>query len=442
MMAEKIIEKMFFSYHGEAMKNGHAADQSWYHASAKPWTAQPVLSGAHRADIVVVGGGYTGLTAALDLAERGYQVVLLEAHQIGWGASGRNGGQVIGGFSPDRSTIEKNLGRLHADQLAALSDDALALLKDRIARHRIDCDLRWGFINAAEKPRQVRECRHLAEQDAIPGGLFLDRSQMAVRVGSEHYQGGFFDPNSGHLHPLDYARGLGRAAITAGVSIFEHSAVVNYHAENNQVTVTTAQGEVTATNLILAGNAYIKGVAPRIEPFIMPIGTHIIATAPLSVDLAARIMPDRPAVCDMNFVLNYFRLSADRRLLFGGRVSYSGFEMPHVTDLMRKTMVKIFPDLADVPVDHSWGGLVDISLNRLPHLGQLEKNVFFAQGFSGHGVVLTGMAGRVLADAVAGQLERFDVFSRIRHQPFPGGRLFRKPSLVLAMLWYRLRDLL
>ena len=392
----------------------------------------------HDADVVVVGGGYTGLTAAIDLAERGFSVVLLEARQIGWGASGRNGGQVIGGFARDLDGLDKQ----HTEQLHALSDAAIALLVERVARYQIPCDLRWGFLHAAEKPRHLRECQQMAEAGDIPGGYFLDRQAFAARLGSDYYQGGFFDPSCGHLHPLDYARGLGQAALAAGVKIFENSAVVDYQCEGNQVTVRTAAGRVMAQSLVLAGNALIKGVARTIEPYIMPIGTHIIATAPLPDDLAARIMPGHPAVCDMNFVLNYFRLSADNRLLFGGRVSYSGLEMPHVTALMRQSMVRIFPDLANVPVEYSWGGLVDISLNRLPHLGQIEKNVFFAQGFSGHGVVLTGMAGRVLAEAVAGQMTQFDVFAKIRHMPFPGGRFLRKPALVLAMMWYRLRDLL
>lgn len=425
---------MLISYHQEQT----ATARGWYQESAPALQPLPTLSDSITTDIAIIGAGYTGVSAALDLAARGYQVVVLEAQSVGWGASGRNGGQIIGGFARDITGL---VGADDARSLALIAADAMNLIRARIDQHQIECDLRWGYICAAEKKRQIAECQTIAELTA--DGVFLDRAAMAERLGTDYYLAGCYDPKSGHLHPLKYARGLAQAALGLGVQIYEQSPVVALEqGAQEHVMLKTLHGQITARHVILAGNALLHGIAPQIAPYIMPVGTHIIATEPMPESWAHTILRDQPAVCDLNFVLNYFRKTPDHRLLFGGRVSYSGFEMPHVTALIRQKMVTIFPQLASVGISHSWGGLIDISMNRLPHLGKIGKNIWFAQGFSGHGVVLTGVAGRILAEAIDGQMARFDVMARIPHHPFPGGRLLRKPALVLAMMWYRLRDLI
>lgn len=435
------MKKILFSYMHEA-RHGQSPSvvDSWYQASGGDFAEPGMLEGDVNCDVVIIGGGYTGLSAALELARKGYDTVVLEAHSIGWGASGRNGGQIIGGYARDYDVITRLMGETHALALRGIADDAMALLRQRIDTYHIDCDLKWGYIFAAEKNRQLIECHALAKDH--PAGHFMDQAMITAHLGTDYYRGGFFDPQSGHLHPLKYVRGLARAAIQEGVRLFTRTRVIHWQQEAAGIRIITPEGVVRARHLIMAGNAYLGRVERRIRPFIMPVGTHIIATAPMPPTLAQTILPSQPAVCDMNFVLNYFRKTPDHRLLFGGRVSYSGFELPQVTELIRRKMVDIYPQLATISVDYSWGGLIGITMNRLPHLGRISHNAWYAQGFSGHGVVLTGMAGAILADAIDGQLGRFDIMARIQHRPFPGGSVLRKPSLVMAMMWYRLRDLL
>ncbi|MBP2299256.1 NAD(P)/FAD-dependent oxidoreductase [Azospirillum picis] len=418
---------------------------SWYAASANPQASHPPLEGELSCDVCVVGGGYTGLTAALELAERGYDVVLLEAEHCGWGASGRNGGQIITGYNKPMATIEGWVGKEDAHRLWDFGEEAKAQLADRVERHAIACDLTWGFAFAALKPRHMEDVAAL-EREMRDGYGYdrvrrLDRDGIRTHVASDLYIGGLYDEGSGHLHPLNYALGLARAAAAAGVRIFECSRALAIDS-GAAPRVRTAGGAVTAKHLILAGNAYLGRTVPGLERTIMPVATYMIATEPLGEDRAMALMPTNIAASDMKFSLDYFRRSADHRLLFGGGVSYSGLDAPGLKQAMRQKMLTVFPGLRDVRVDHCWGGHVAITMNRMPHLGRLSPTTLFAHGYSGHGVALAGMAGRVMAEAVAGTAERFDVFARVPHHAFPGGRRFRTPALVLAMMWFRLRDLL
>jgi gamma-glutamylputrescine oxidase len=410
--------------------------------------AQPIrapLQGSVTADVVVLGAGIAGCSTALHLAQRGYRVVVLEARFVGYGASGRSGGQTIFGLAAGQQSLAAQVGKDDAKRLFDLSVEALDLTQSLIREHAIDCDYHPNHIHAAIKARHVDELEQWAHELHHDYGYesprMLDRAALAAHLNSERYLGGLIDPRSGHLHPLKFTQGVARAAEAAGAVIHENSEVLRYE-DGAQVRVHTAQGLVTAQHLVLCGNAYIGQVAPRLARRILGVGTYIIATEPLGEERVRALLPSNAAVADINWILDYFRRSDDHRLLFGGRVSYSSVQPLHLAESMRKRMVRVFPSLADAKVAYAWGGYLDITMSRAPDFGRLAPNVFYLQGFSGHGVTLTGLAGKLVAEAVAGTAERFDVFTRIPHRDFPGGPVFRRPSLVLAMLYYRLRDLL
>jgi gamma-glutamylputrescine oxidase len=416
-----------------------------YYALEDVWTPREPLRGDIRADVAVLGGGIAGCSAALHLAERGYRVVLLEARSIGYGASGRSGGQTIFGLAVGQQKLAAEVGRDDARRLFELSIEALDLTQSLIRVHAIDCDYRPNHVHVAVKPRHVRELhdwsRELREDYGYDSVRLLNRDELQNHVRSARYLAGLLDPRSGHLQPLKYTQGLARAAQAAGAAIHENSEVLRYE-DGAEVRVHTAQGTVRCAHLVLCGNAYIGAVAPSLARRILGVGTYIIATEPIGEERARALLPGNAAVADINWILDYFRRSADHRLLFGGRVSYSSVQPPRLAESMRQRMARVFPGLADVKVAQAWGGYLDITLSRAPNFGKLAPNVYYLQGFSGHGVALAGLAGKLSAEAIAGTAERFDVFARIPHRDFPGGPLFRRPSLVLAMLYYRLRDLL
>ena len=417
---------------------------SWYAASAEPLPSQPALAGDIDADVCILGAGYVGLSTALELAEAGYRVVVLEAERIGWGASGRNGGQVLPGFGCGEAKLAALVGRDDARKLFDWSCEGVRLIHERRERHGIDCDWRQGHTTVAIKPRQVVELQtwqRELENDYDYPMQWWDREQLRAQLDSQRYLGGLYDANAGHLHPLKYALGLGRAALAAGVRIFEHSPVLRM-THGTKPVLHTGHGTVRCDFAVLAGNALVKGIAPELDRKIMPVGTYIAATVPLGAERAQALIRNDMAVADCNWALDYFRLSSDHRLLFGGRASYSNFQPPNLGWVMTRRMRKVFPQLADIGFDHVWGGTIDISFNRAPHWGRIGANVYFAQGFSGHGVAATNLAGRIIAEAIRGQNERLDVFARIAHHDFPGGRTFRTPMLVAAMAWYKLRDAL
>jgi gamma-glutamylputrescine oxidase len=424
-------------------------EKSYYEASVTRPSPSPPLAERLITDVCVVGGGYAGLSAALELAERGYSVILLEAQRIGWGASGRNGGQAIVGFGSDgESSIEKQFSATDARRAWDISVEGLQLLRERIDRYAIECDYTPGYMSAAAKASKARALKawvqHVMHAYDYPL-QWIEPADLGHWIASERFHSAAFDPNSGHLHPLKYCLGLAAAARAAGVQIFENSAVYLVDRGSNPV-VKTAQGEVMCRYLVLAGNVYLgeygDAVAPEMTARIMPVGTYIIATEPMGKERADALMPRRPAVSDTNFVLDYFRLSADHRLLFGTGDSYSATTPRNLVARVRRQMLEVFPQLADLSIHHAWGGFVDITMNKAPNFGRLGSNIYYLQGFSGHGLVLTGIAGKLVAETIAGQAERFDLFSRIKHLPFPGGALMRTPALVLGMLYYRLRDML
>lgn len=417
----------------------------YYAATAGPAPAFGPLTGSVRADVAVVGGGYAGLSAALELAERGFRVVLLEAQSVGWGASGRNGGQVLNGLNKGPAAVEGLVGRPLSRLLWDMTVEATELVRQRIARHAIACDWRSGFVLAATKPSQQRgladEVELLQAHYGYDRAQLLDPVLLAGHVASRRFVGGLLDHGCGHLHPLKYAHGLARAAAAAGVVLHDHSPVSAVLA-GPRTTLRTPAGEVLADHVVLAANAYVGGLRPALARTIMPVATFIIATESLGENRAAQLLPSNACISDANFVLNYFRRSADHRLLFGGGAAYSGRRPPGLEAVMRARLVRAFPELAGTRIDYLWGGLVDITMNRLPDFGRIEGNLYYAQGFSGHGIALATLAGRLLAEAISGSAGRFDVIARLPHRAFPGGPLLRTPLLVLGMLWYRLRDLL
>jgi gamma-glutamylputrescine oxidase len=420
---------------------------SYYTASAHPARERPLLEGSAECDVCVVGGGIAGCSAALHLAERGLSVVLLEEHRIGWGASGRSGAQAIFGVAAGQGRLARLIGASGARAVWDVSVEGLALLRSLIARFAIDCDWVSGYLLAALKERHERELRaelaELHDTYEYASVRYMEREELRATVASERYRGALYDGNSGHLHPLNYTLGLAAAAESLGVQVFEGSRALSFSpAGNSRVRVLTPKGEVRARHLVLCGNVYLGALAPELAAKIMAVATYIIATEPLGEARAHALLPSNCALSDMNWVLDYFRRSADHRLLFGGRVNYSGLRSFDAPSATRARMLEVFPQLRDVRIGYAWGGEVDITLNRAPHFGRLSPNVYFLQGFSGHGIALTGIAGKLIAEAIAGTAARFDVFARIPHGNFPGGTALRRPALVLAMLYYRLKDLL
>ena len=420
---------------------------SYYAASALPAPERRGLEGSVTADVCVVGGGIAGCSAALHLAERGLKVVLLEEHRIGWGASGRSGAQAIQGIACGQGKLDRLIGPQAARAVWEVSVEGLTLMRSLISRFGIACDWRDGYMLAAIKERHERELRaefhELRDDYRYPSVRYLERAELRALLDSDRYRAALYDSNSGHLHPLNYTLGLAAAAESLGVEIFEGTRALAFDdTGGGRVRVATATGEVRARQLVLCGNVYLGATAPKLAAKIMAVATYIVATEPLGAERAARLIANNAAVSDMNWVLDYYRRSADHRLLFGGRVNYSGFSSFDAPSATRARMLAVFPQLEGVRIEYAWGGEVDITLNRAPHFGRLAPNVYFLQGFSGHGIALTGIAGKLVAEAIAGTAERFDVFARIPHANFPGGMALRRPALVLAMLYYRLKDLL
>ena len=430
-----------------AMQAFATRQDTYYDASRTREPPAAPLLGIASADVGIVGGGLAGLSAALYLAAGGHRVVLLEAERLGAGASGRNGGQVLPGYACSQQKLAELVGRADARALWDLSVQGVALLKQRMQEQQIECDWQPGHLHVATRQRHVDELRawqlELRDHCGYPGTQLLGLAATRELLASTRYIGALFDPDAGHLHPLRYLLGLARSAQRAGVAVHEQSRALGYAAGGPRaLRVRTADGELRCDQLLLTGNALLGNVAPPLARRILPVGTYMLATAPLGAALAGSLIANGAAVSDMNWILDYFRRTSDHRLLFGGRVSYGGLDERGSLPATRARLLRVFPQLADVRIDHHWGGWLDLTMNRAPDFGRLAPNVWYLQGFSGHGVALTGIAGQVVAEAIAGSAARFDVFARIPHRDFPGGTLLRRPLLQLAMLWYRLRDLL
>ncbi len=432
------------SQRGAARAEGIGRAASYYAATAVGRRERATLRGDTRADVCVIGGGYTGSSSALHLAERGYDVVLVEAECLGWGASGRNGGQLGSGQRKDVLELEAAFGEARAQTLWRLGEEAKAAVKQRIGRHGIACDLKPGVLTVAHKPADAPYLARVAERLRTHYGYAqaraVPREEVAEMLGTARYHGGLLDSDAAHLHPLNYALGLARAAEDAGARLFERSPVRRLRAARPGVEVVLESGSVRARYAVLACNGYLAALEPRAAAKIMPISNFLLATAVLPEALARSLIRDDVAVADTKFVVDYYRLSADRRLLFGGGERYTHRLPADIGQFVRRYMLRVFPQLADTPVEYAWGGTLAITRTRLPSFGRLDGDIYYAQGFSGHGVALTTLAGKLIAEAIAGTAERFDVFAGLPQPDFPGGTLLRWPALVLAMLYYSLRD--
>jgi gamma-glutamylputrescine oxidase len=416
---------------------------SWYAATAVGIPQAQTLKGDHQCDVAVVGGGFTGLSAALHLAERGYSVILLDAHRIGWGASGRNGGQVGTGQRVAQDELEQTVDSALAHDAWQVAQDAKALVKDLIARHDIPCDYRSGSIHANHRQRFDHHSQNyvalLNEKYGYDEIRYVPPEEMRLLVGSNDYSAGTLDMGAGHLHPLNYALGIARAAIGAGARLYEHSEVTRVE-EGTPARVYASNGRVSAGYVLFACNGYIGPLEKSISRHVMPINNYIIATEPLGDDIARKLIANGACVADSRFVVNYFRCSADSRMLFGGGESY-GYRFPRdIKSFVRKYMLKIYPDLKEAKVEYGWGGTLAITMSRLPFFQRHSGNIYSASGYSGSGVALATGAGAMLAEAIDGVASRFDVMNRLPTPGFPGGAMLRSPLLALAMTWYALRD--
>lgn len=416
---------------------------SYYAASANPAPERPPLAGEVAADVCVVGAGFTGLSAALDLAEKGFKVVVLEGARVGWGASGRNGGQIVNGLNAGLDTIAARYGQGVADFVATVAQEGGRIIRERVARYGIDCDLKDGSIFTAFTARQMKE---LEARQALWRGYgidnfeMLDRTALRAHVASDAYLGGMLDRTGGHMHPLNLALGQAAALEGLGGVIHEASEVRGIESvEGAAPVVRTAEGVVRPRVLILAGNAYLGHAVPEIENRVMPFSTQIIATEPLG-ERGRALLPTDMCVEDVRWILDYYRLSADGRLLFGGGTVYGGTDPADIRGKLLPNMEKIFPDLRGARVDHAWSGNCALSFSRVPQMGRLGPATYFATGYSGHGVVGSHLFGRILAQAVDGDMTRFDAFARVPWLPFPGGRALRVPYSVIGSWWYGLRD--
>ncbi|MBP6775690.1 MAG: FAD-binding oxidoreductase [Piscinibacter sp.] len=427
-------------------------NNSYYAATAPREQRFAPLRGNADCDVAIVGGGLAGLSAAIELADQGLSVMLLEARSIGYGASGRNGGQALAGLACEQDQIERQLGLEASRTVWNMTLEAIDLIHARCRRFGIDCDWRPGYLSLAVNARKGRELAQWHERmqrdygfEATP----IRPAEVSQWIASPRFHSGLHDPRSGHLHPLKYTLGLGRAAASLGVRIHEDTPVTALRAGATSE-LDTAGGTVRARHVLLAGNVYLQNIAPLLEHRLMPVGTYVVASEALEPTVAQSLVPSQSAVCDTNFVLDYFRTTPDHRVLYGGRVSYSTITPANLAESMRSRMARTFPQLRGTKIEYAWGGFVDITMNRAPDFGRLADigagrdyaNVYYLQGFSGHGLALTGLAGKLVAEAIGGNAARLDLFSRIRHRNFPGGRLLRTPALVVGMAYYRLRDLL
>ena len=414
---------------------------SYYAATAAPLAAFAPLKGETRADVCIVGGGYTGLSAALHLAQKGYDVALLEAHRIGFGASGRNGGQLGSGQRQDQDWIERAVGVQTAHRLWDMAEEAKALVRSLITDHAMPVTYHPGLAHACWSDAEVRHAHAYGEKLQRDYGYDqlepLDRAGIQALVGSTAYKGGEIDHGAGHLHPLNYAIGLAMAAVAAGVRIYETSEV--HHIKHGaKPVVQTGQGRVACDHVILAGNGYLGNLDRKIAARVMPINNFIVATEPLG-GRAKDILSQPIAVADTRFVVNYWRLSEDNRLLFGGGESY-GYKFPDIIKTVMKPLLQVYPQLKDVKIDYAWGGTLAITMNRMPCFARPAPNVLSASGYSGHGVAMATLAGKIMAEAVGAQAERFDLMAALPYMRFPGGAGLRWPLLVTAMTWYSMRD--
>lgn len=419
-------------------------DESWYYATANRIKNYPSLKGKLVADVCIIGAGYTGLSAAIHLAKKDFKVAVLEAHHIGSGASGRNGGVLGMGQRKSQEELEEWLGMDDARLMWQIASDANQLVRDLIKEFKIDCDLTDGHLAVAHKASHVKQlwdhCDHLANFYDCSDYKPVTAEDVRNIMGVDTYHGGYVDYRAGHVHPLNLALGLGEAARALGVEIFENSRVNEYQQQGERVSVKTDTGLVEAKFLVIGCNGYLGRLDKEAEKYQMPINNFILATEPLGQDRARAINRDNLAIVDTRFVVNYWHNSPDQRLIFGGGENYSSKFPKNIKEFVRKHMLEVYPSLEDTQIEYGWGGTLAITMRRMPHFGRKAKNIYWAQGYSGHGIHMATMGGKLAADAIMGQAERFDLFASLKHLPFPGGRLLRWPALVTGMLYYSILD--
>lgn len=424
--------------------HGSEHTRSYYFATAKKLRAYPKAVGDIKCDVCIVGGGFTGLSSALHLRELGYDVVVLEANRMGWGASGRNGGQMGSGQRVGQPKLEKMLGRDTARNLWDMAEEAKAHVRGLMAQYDIDCDLKPGIVHAAHKQGDMgyyaTELEFLHKRYGYDQKHLLTKDDMADQFGTQIYCGGLLDKGAGHFHPLNFALGLADACAQMDGQLYDHSPALGYEEKGGKVIIKTDNAVVTAGQLILACNGHLGNLEPRLAGKIMPINNFVVTTEPLGEERARKINRDEIAVADSKFVLDYFRTTPDHRLLFGGGENYTARFPKDIATFVRKYMLRVYPDLKDVKIDYAWGGTLAITMNRLPHFGRLGPNIYYAQGYSGHGVALANFTGKLLAEAISGTSEKFDVFAKLPTIPFPGGQYLRGPLMTLGMLYYVMRD--
>ena len=415
---------------------------SYYTASAPVAPTYEQLEGNITADVCIVGAGYTGLSSALHLAKRGYKVVILEAETVGFGASGRNGGHVGTGQRMEQQDIEAKFGRETAHSLWNMSLEAVDTVRNLILENNIECDLKYGNVHFAHKRVYCEELEEDIEFFANRYNFneleYIPNNRINEVIGSEAYYGAQWNKAALHLHPLKYALGLAKAALDAGVTIYENSRVQSY--SGTPVIIKTGEGQVTASDLILACNGYIEDLEPKINGYIMPINNFVLATEPLSPEILVSLVPKDTSMGDSRFVVNYWKLSGDNRLIFGGGENYRRGFPSDIKRFVQKYMLQVYPQLSDTQIDYGWGGTLAITMNRLPHFGRINGNIWYLQGYSGHGVPTATFAGKLVAEAISGKHERFDIMANLPTAKFPGGTLLRWPGMVAGMLYYAMRD--
>lgn len=416
---------------------------SYYAASANRSPERPPLTGPNEVDVCVVGAGYSGLSTALHLVEKGYKVAILEGARVGWGASGRNGGQIVNGLNASLQTIKKRYGQDTATFVAGLVQEGGEIIRERIKTYDIQCDLKeknvfTGLTKAHMK--ELEERKKLWESYGIKNQEMLDKNQLREHVNSDLYEGGLIDHTGAHMHPLNLALGEAAAFEKLGGTIYEMSMVTGVDTDAVEPVVTTTTGTMTCKTLVLCGNAYLGHVVPTLTSRVMPVSTQVMATEPLGDDLAHSLIPQDACVEDIRYILDYFRLSADKRMLFGGGTVYGGADPRDIKSKLQRNMNKVFPQLKTAKIDFAWSGNFALSFSRVPQMGRIGKNTYFAHGYSGHGVTGSHTFGRILSEAIDGDLTRFDVFENVPWYPFPGGRMFRVPYSMAGSWWYELRD--
>ena len=416
---------------------------SYYANSIKEETNYPVLEEELTTDICIVGGGFSGVSAGLHLSELGYKVVIIEANKIGWGATGRNGGEIIGGFSGD-DIMQKKYDAKYSDMLWNMRWEGNDIIRKRVENYNIDCDLKWGYLDVAIKKRHIQDLKFSYEDmqnHNYPHQIsLLTGDETKNLIGTNEYIGGLLNMGNGHVHSLNLCIGEAKAAESLGTLIYEKSPVVRIE-KNNKPKIYTSKGSVSANSLLLTGNAY-HHFEKKMQNFIIPVNSFVIATEPLSNEIINKINPQDLAVCDPNYILEYFRLTGDKRLLFGTRLNYHGNDEDFIKTELRKKMLRIYPDLSNVKIDYGWTGKIAVTVNHIPQIGKLTSNIYYSQGYSGHGVNMTHLAGKLISEAISGTMERFDLFNSIRPVSIPGTYFLRRPLLSLGVMLYKIKDLL